>query len=191
MQKIKHLTFNILLVLVAAFAVGGIAGLRIAGAQIEDVTNFTGVQAKATALGTATPLAEFWRQSNTGDTLLIRDARGTPRIRVAPTSGAMTVDNLTLSTVVAPVVGYPTPGIICNRNTQTITDTATFTSTVTAITTPSSVMCSMNAITGDAANCRAVVGTPGSVIVSVVNTALTPAANATGAGVTFETCGTN
>jgi len=187
MWQVKMSKKSSLIVTVAWAALLFIA-LSAFALQIEDVTNFTGIQVKATALGTETPLAEFWRGSGSGDALIIRDSRGTPRIQVAATSGA--ISNLVVSTVVAPVIGAATPGIICHRTTQTITDTATYTSTAIAVTTPASVMCSMNAITADAAHCRAVVGTPGSVIVSVVNTALTPAANSTGAAVTFDTCGT-
>jgi hypothetical protein len=88
MQRIK----NFLPILITALVVGGLAGLRMAGAQIEDVTNFTGLQIKATNLGTATPLAEFWRNSTTGQSLVVRDGRGTPRVMVEATSGAITLD---------------------------------------------------------------------------------------------------
>lgn len=73
--------------------------------------------------------------------------------------------------------------------TNTITDTASYTATVTAISTPVYTWCSMNAITGDANNCAAIHGV-GNITVTVRNAAATPAANATGAAVTWCVLGT-
>lgn len=73
--------------------------------------------------------------------------------------------------------------------TNTITDTASYTATVTAISTPVYVTCSMNAITGDANNCAAIHGV-GNITVTVRNSAATPVANATGAAVTWCVIGT-
>ena len=84
-----------------------------------------------------------------------------------------------------------TPGIVCNKKQTTITDTVTYTSTVTAITTPSWASCSLNVLTADAEHCSVAVGTPGAVVVLVRNSAVTPAANAAGALVNWEVCGTN
>jgi len=89
------------------------------------------------------------------------------------------------------VLQYATPGKVLNCTQSTITDTLTLTSSVTAITTPSWATCTMNTITADAEHCAAAVGTPGSILVIVRNSALTPVANGTGAAVTVCTGGTN
>lgn len=70
--------------------------------QIEDVSNFTGIQVKATALATATPLTELWR-GNTGQALVIRNTSGTPQAWVN-SDGATTINNLTAPTFVATAV---------------------------------------------------------------------------------------
>jgi hypothetical protein len=185
-------TFNKLLPWLIAFCViilGGYLLAPQASSQIEDATNFTGVHIKSSALGTATPQNMIWNQGNSRS-FEIRDTGGTPEV-VVNSAGAMTINSLTLSTVTAPVIGYPTPGILCNKKSNTITDTAAYTSTVTAITTPAWASCTMSTITGDAAHCAASVGTPGAVSVIVRNVATTPVANSVGALVFWEVCGTN
>lgn len=87
------------------------------------------------------------------------------------------------------VVRAATP-VFCNRGSATITDTVAYTSTVTAISTPTWANCSMRTITGDAYNCAVSVGTPGAVSIIVRNNAATPAANAAGAAVDWVACGT-
>ena len=111
----------------------------------------------------------------------VPNATMTPSFSIIATSGA----------VFGKVIGASTPGVLCNRGSTTVTDTVTFTSTVTAITTPAWASCNPNAISADAYNCSAAVGTPGSVVILVKNSAVTPAANAAGASVNWTVCGTN
>jgi hypothetical protein len=81
-------------------------------------------------------------------------------------------------------------GVNCFRANNTITDTASYTPTVTAISTPIWAECSLAAVTGDAAHCGAAFGATANVTITVKNTAATPAANAAGAVVYWEVCGT-
>lgn len=105
-------------------------------------------------------------------------------------NGATTLDGaVTLGTVTAPVVGYATTGKRQFCATNTITDTATYTISTSAIATPIAAWCSMNAVTGDAEKCAALQAT-GAVTVTVRNAAATPVANGTGASVTWCVLGT-
>lgn len=88
------------------------------------------------------------------------------------------------------VLAYPTPNTAINCKTNTITDTASYTATVTAISTPQFALCTMGAITGDAEKCAALVGANGSITVTVRNSNATPAANAVGAVVYWCAGGT-
>jgi hypothetical protein len=105
--------------------------------------------------------------------------------------GATTLNGVTtlngpvaIGTVTAPVVGYATTGKRLFCATNTITDTASYTVSTSAIATPQFTWCSMGAITGDAEKCAASQAT-GSVTVIVRNAASTPVANSTGAAVTW------
>jgi hypothetical protein len=88
------------------------------------------------------------------------------------------------------VVRYPTPGVGINCKQSTVTDTVTYTATVTAISTPQFGACTLESVTGDAAHCGLEVGSTGSVTITVRNAAATPAANAAGAVVNFCVGGT-
>lgn len=106
-------------------------------------------------------------------------------------NGATTLDGaVTLGTVTAPVVGYATTGKRQFCATNTITDTATYTSLTTAVTTPLFAWCSLGAITADANDCGAEFGQTSNVTVTIKNSAVTPAANAAGAAVTWCVLGT-
>lgn len=80
-------------------------------------------------------------------------------------------------------------GVNCFRSNTTVTDTLDITSTVTAISTPTWADCSLRTITGDAAHCAITQGS-GVVTITVRNSNATPAANAAGAVVNYEICGT-
>lgn len=108
------------------------------------------------------------------------NATMTPSFRIVATSGA----------VYGKVLAASTPGITCNRGTNTITDTVTYTSTVTSIATLTWGSASLQSISGDAARAAINVATPGSAIITVRNSNATPAANAAGAVVHWEVCGT-
>lgn len=88
------------------------------------------------------------------------------------------------------VLAYPTPNTSMNCKQSTITDTVSYTSTVTAISTPRFGTCTLESITGDAAGCALDVGNDGSITVTVKNAAATPAANAAGAVVNWCAGGT-
>lgn len=78
----------------------------------------------------------------------------------------------------------PTTGQTQYCNLATVTASVSYTSTVTAISTPTSGVCTLTAITGDANKCSVINGT-GIFTISVVNSALTPAAASGAAGVNF------
>jgi len=84
MTKIKILLFIIAIALLVAFAF-----------QIEGVTNFTGIQIKATSLATATPLFEIYNQG-VGQSLVIRDSGGTPEVYVNA-NGALNANSIALA----------------------------------------------------------------------------------------------
>ena len=106
-------------------------------------------------------------------------------------NGAITLDGpTTLGTVTAPVVGYATTGKRQFCSTTTITDTATYTSLTTAVTTPLFSWCTLSAVTADANGCGATFGHTSNVTVTIKNSAVTPAANAAGAAVTWCVLGT-
>lgn len=71
-------------------------------AQIEDVSDFTGLKIKATALATATPLVEIYNQGNS-QSLVVRDSGGTPEV-VINANGAMTINSLNSPAMVATTV---------------------------------------------------------------------------------------
>lgn len=133
----------------------------------------------------ATVYVQTLRVTNSGE------FNGTSDFNGASTfDGASTFNGaVTLGTVTAPVVGYATTGKRLFCATNTITDTATYTVSASAIATPVSAWCSMNAITGDAEKCAALQAT-GAVTVTVRNAAATPVANGTGAAVTWCVLGT-
>lgn len=88
-------------------------------------------------------------------------------------------------TVTAPVVGYGSTGQRQFCATNTITDTASYTSTVTSITTPAFAWCTLGAVTADASGCGAAFGATSNITITIKNSAATPAANAAGAAVTW------
>lgn len=92
---------------------------------------------------------------------------------------------------VSGVLAYPTPQTSMRCGTSTITDTVTYTSTVTAITTPTWGQATLRGISGDAARVAINVATPGSAIITVRNSNATPAANSSGAVVNWCVGGTN
>lgn len=105
------------------------------------ITNL--VVSAPTAVGTATPAAVI---DNAGVSVLldVRDS-ATPVFTIGQ-GGAVT----------GKVLAYPTPGTGMRCGTSTITDTVSYTATVTAITTPVWANCSLQEISGDAAACGAV-----------------------------------
>jgi hypothetical protein len=106
-------------------------------------------------------------------------------------NGAITLDGATtLGTVTAPVVGYASTGKRQFCATNTITDTATYTSLTTAVTGPLFAWCTLNAVTADANGCGATFGQTANVTITIKNSAITPAANAAGASVTWCVLGT-
>jgi hypothetical protein len=74
--------------------------------------------------------------------------------------------------------------------TNTITDTASYTATVTAVSTPVFTWCALEEVTGDASHCGANFGATANITITVKNSAATPAANAAGADVTWCVIGT-
>lgn len=88
------------------------------------------------------------------------------------------------------VLANPTAGLSMNCQTSTITDSVTYTATVTAISTPAWGVASLRSISGDAARVAINVATPGSVLITVRNSNATPAANAAGAVVNWCVGGT-
>lgn len=147
--------------------------------QIEDVTNFNGIHLVNSTFGTATPALMIDQQGSTSNNILeIRDA-STP-VFIIKNGG--NVGN-------ARVLAYPTPGVGMRCGTNTITDTVTYASTVTAISTPVWGQCSLQAITGDASRC-AIITANGSTTITVRNSAATPAANSAGAVVNWCVGGT-
>lgn len=129
-----------------------------------------------TAIATATPAAYINNAGAHNSLVIAKNA--TPNFTVG-NGGAVT----------GQVLQYVTSGQRQFCATNTITDTVSYTSTVTAVTTPVFTWCSMGAITGDANNCAASHAT-GSVTVIVRNSNATPAANAVGAVVHWCVVGT-
>lgn len=88
------------------------------------------------------------------------------------------------------VLSYPTPNTALNCKQSTITDTVSYTATVTAISTPQFGNCTLESITGDASHCALDIGANGSITITVRNSNATPAANAAGAVVSWCAGGT-
>lgn len=132
--------------------------------------------AAPTAIATATPAAVI-DSAGVSNLLEVRK-NATPQFSV---SGA--------GAVTGQVLQYATAGQRQFCATNTITDTASYTSSTTAVATPVYTWCSLGDITGDANNCAATHGT-GSITVTIKNSAATPAANAAGAAVTWCVIGT-
>lgn len=129
------------------------------------------------------------------DSLWLADTGGTaqPVLRVNQRGAGMVMEALDNGTRVWGINGAGKVlegGVNCVKRSTTVTDTAQYTSTVTALSTPTWASCSMSTITGDANNCAIAVGTPGVVSIIVRNSNATPAANAVGAAVNWEACGT-
>jgi hypothetical protein len=125
----------------------------------------------------------------TAQPVLRADQRGTGKIVEFMDAGTAVWSINDGGGVNGKVLAYPTPNTVINCKTNTITDTASYTATVTAISTPQFALCTMNTITGDAEKCAAAVG-GGAVTVTVRNSAATPAANAAGAVVYWCAGGT-
>jgi hypothetical protein len=87
------------------------------------------------------------------------------------------------------VLQYATAGQRQFCASSTITDTASYTVSTSAVATPVFTWCSMSTVTGDAATCAASQAT-GAVTVIVRNSNATPAANGTGALVYWCVVGT-
>lgn len=155
---------------------GGIAqtGLETLSGGLSVAPNI--VVVAPTAIATATPAAYINNAGAHNSLVIAKNA--TPNFTVG-NAGAVT----------GQVLQYATAGQRQFCATNTITDTVSYTSTVTAVTTPVFTLCSMNAVTGDAATCAASHAT-GSVTVIVRNSNATPAANAVGAAVTWCVVGT-
>lgn len=83
------------------------------------------------------------------------------------------------------ILANPTAGLSMNCGVATITDTVTYTSNVTAISTPTWGQATLRNISGDAARVSINVATPGSAVITVRNSNATPAANAAGAVVNW------
>jgi hypothetical protein len=164
-------------VLLLVAAVITIAVLAWPAVGAPSLTNFTDQVWIRAAGATAVPALQV-NQLGAGKIVEFLDG-GTPVFSVN-NGGAITGGR---------VLAYPTAGIQINCKTNTITDTASYTATVTAISTPIFATCTLNAITGDAEKCAAIVGS-GNVTITVRNSAATPAANTTGAAVTWCTGGT-
>lgn len=101
--------------------------------------------------------------------------------------GALQVDS---GATVSGVMRYPTPQIIMNCGTSTITDTVTYTSSTIYVSTPVWGQATLRGISGDAARVAINVATPGSAIITVRNSNATPAANSAGAVVNWCVGGT-
>lgn len=88
------------------------------------------------------------------------------------------------------VLQYASSGqrVFCATN--TITDTASYTTSTHAVTTPTFALCTLGAVTADANGCGAAFGQTSNVTVTIKNSAVTPAANAAGAAVTWCVLGT-
>jgi hypothetical protein len=128
------------------------------------------------------------------ESVWLQDSGGTaqPALRVNQRGAGMIIEALDNGTRVWGVTGggkVTEGGVYCRRSSATITDTVSYTSTVTAISTPTWAGCTLSAITGDANVCGAAVGS-GIITVTVKNSAATPAANSAGALVYYEVCGT-
>lgn len=129
------------------------------------------------------------------NSLWLSDNGGTaqPVLRVNQRGPGMAVEVLDNGTRVWGVTGggkVIERGVNCFRTNNTITDTASYTPTVTAISTPVWAECSLATITGDASHCAANFGLTANITITVKNSAATPAANAAGAVVYWEVCGT-
>lgn len=129
------------------------------------------------------------------DSVWLLDTGGTaqPVLKVNQRGAGMVIEALDNGTRVWGINGAGKVlegGVNCVKRSTTVTDTAQYTSTVTALSTPTWASCSMSTITGDANNCAIAVGTPGVVSIIVRNSAATPAANTTPAAVNWEACGT-
>jgi hypothetical protein len=136
-----------------------------------------------------------YQQGVTGlNSLWLAGGGGTavPALRVNQPGAGMAVEVLDGGTRVWGVTGggkVIEGGVNCFRSNSTVTDTVSYTSTVTAISTPTYVDCSLRTLSGDAIACGITHGT-GAVTITVRNAAATPAANAAGAVVNYEVCGT-
>jgi hypothetical protein len=187
MDKFRKYTPWFVMALIVAVLVGAYHTGQ-ATAQLEGVTNLNGVHLSQSSFGTATPQLLIQNQGS-GRSFEIRDTGGTPEAYVNA-DGSMTINALTVTSISGgSVLGYPTPGIRLNCKSNTITDTASYTATVTAISTPQFALCTLSDVTGDANTCGAAVGS-GIVTITVKNAAATPAANSAGATVHWCAGGT-
>lgn len=138
------------------------------------ITNL--VVSAPTAVGTATPAAVI---NNAGVSNLLEVRKNSTPVFTIGNAGAVT----------GQVLQYAVTGQrqFCASN--TITDTASYTVSTSAVATPVFVWCSLGAITGDASHCAASHAT-GAVTVIVRNSNATPAASAVGATVNWCVVGT-
>lgn len=166
--------YKILIFVLAALVLGAFAY------QIEGVTTFTGIQIKATSIGTATPLLEIHNQG-VGQSLVIRDSGGTPEFVVNANGG------VTANTLTAPVIGASASGQKCVYGTQTISNTAAITH---GLSTPVAVFLQLAAdATGDGLS-TSYTNSAAVVTAKVWNAAATPAAGTTPVSVAYFVCGT-
>jgi len=148
--------------------------------QIEGVTDFTGIQIKATSIGTSSPRLEIHNQG-VSQSFVIRDSGGTPEF-IVNSAGGVTANSLT-----AAVLGASASGQKCVYGTQSISNTAAITH---GLSTPVAVFLQLAAdATGDGlttsdTNSAAVV------TAKVWNSAATPAAGTTPVSVAYFVCGT-
>jgi hypothetical protein len=149
-------------------------------AQIEGVTNFTGVQIKATSLGTATPLLEIYNQG-VGQSLVIRDSGGTPEF-VVNANGGVTANSLT-----AAVIGASASGQKCVYGTQAISGTGTI---AHGLATPAMAQLTLaEDVTGDGSEVS-YTNSAAVVTAKIWNSAATPAASVVTHTVAYYICGT-
>ena len=104
-MKDKIKTYS--LIVIFALLAGGLFGLQMAGAQIQDVSDFTGIKIKATALTTATPLLEVYNQGSS-QSVVVRDSAGTPVFTVDEDGGVTSANTLASGTLNNVIVSQPT-----------------------------------------------------------------------------------
>jgi hypothetical protein len=156
-MRYKILIFVLAAVVLAAFAW-----------QIEGVTNFTGIQIKATALGTATPLLEIYNQG-VGQSLVIRNSSGTPVFNVNANGNLVSGNSR------------------CVQGTQLVTGTGVI---AHGLSTPVVAQLTLaENVTGDG-NLVSYLNSSGLITASVWTSAATPAAASSVHTVAYYICGT-
>lgn len=178
-MKQKSILF---MIAVAAALLAALANLPLVAALAQNVACYTQQGGANVVAGSGCTYS--WRAGSSlkvqgGTASFAGDLTATPYLVINPTTGAK---------INGAVIGA-TPGIVCNRGSATFTNTVSYTSTVTALTTPTWSGCAMQAITGDAFGCSAAAGS-GIITLTIRNNAATPVTNATLAAVSWEACGT-